>query len=378
MSWSIKLFSVWGINVRVHLTFVLILAWAAFAWSDSPGAGISGAIFGIVAMLLLFGCITLHELGHSFLALRYGLRVRDIVLLPIGGVSQIEEMPNKPGQELAIAIVGPAISVAIAIVLFGISLLAGVQSSLASFDLSGSLVSLGWQGMLAYLAVANLILGVFNLIPAFPMDGGRALRALLAMRLDYRRATGVAVAVGQGLAMIAGLFGFINGNLILVLVAIFVWIGASQEVGMADVQDVLSGVRVGEVMTRQPLALVSSDTISRAVDLTLSTSQGDFPVLDGVDGRVIGLLTRDDLLRGLRSQGAATPVVDVMHTSFSVAGPNDPLLLTQRRMGADNVQVVPVVDGQKSLVGLLTATDIGEAFAVLSAKRPGRDGQKSG
>ena len=192
MSWSIRLFRVQGIDVKVHLTLVLILIWAAYRWSGSTGAGIQGALFGVVATLLLFAAVTLHELGHSFQALKYGVKVRDITLLPMGGLARMEEMPEKPKQELAIALAGPLVNFAIAALLIGLGVLLQTQAVLTLPELYRSLGEANWAGLLAYLTSANLMLGLFNLIPAFPMDGGRVLRALLAMKLDYDKATAIA------------------------------------------------------------------------------------------------------------------------------------------------------------------------------------------
>jgi Zn-dependent protease/CBS domain-containing protein len=367
VNWSIKLFQIKGIDVKIHLTFVLILIWVAYSWGTAGGAGIEGAVFGLVATILLFVCITLHELAHSLVALRYGIRVHDILLLPIGGVSQIEEMPDKPGQELRIALAGPLVSFAISAALFGLLFLAG-QLSNASLDLSLSSISTSWAGMLAYLAAANLLLGLFNILPAFPMDGGRILRALLAMRLEYAKATAIAASIGQALAIAVGLAGFISGNFFLILIAIFVWLGAGQEGGAVRSRGVLRDVRVGQAMTREPLALNVDDALSRAIDLTLSSEQADFPVLDVAGGRVVGLLTRDGVLRGLRTHGATAPVSEAMRTTFPTATPDESLDALQRRMLVEGGHVMPVVDASGRLVGLLTAKDVNEAFWLLSAK----------
>jgi Zn-dependent protease/predicted transcriptional regulator len=367
VTWSIKLFQIRGIDVKIHLTFVFILVWVAYNWGTAGGAGVQGAVFGLVATILLFACITLHEIAHSLVALSYGIRVHEILLLPIGGVSQIEDMPDKPGQELRIAVAGPLVSFAIAAVLFGLLFLAG-RSSNTSLDLSLSSITMSWTGMLAYLAAANLLLGLFNILPAFPMDGGRILRALLAMRLDYAKATAIAASIGQALAIAIGLFGFISGNYFMILIAIFVWLGAGQEGGEIRSRGVLREVRVGQAMTGEPLTLRVDDTLSQAIDLTLSSEQADFPVLDAGSARVVGLLTRDDVLRGLRSRGEAATVADAMRTTFPTASPDESLYALQRRILADGGQAIPVLDASGRLVGLLTAMDINEAFWLLSAK----------
>lgn len=280
MNWSLKLLKVKGIDIKVHLTFVLILIWAAYRWSVSTGEGTQGAIFGIVATLLLFLSVTLHELGHSLQAIKFGVRVKDITLMPMGGLAQLEEIPEEPNKELHIAIAGPLVNFAIAALLIGIGALLDARALVSLEELQASLGSVSWSGLLAYLTSANLILGLFNLIPAFPMDGGRVLRALLAKKMDHAKATRVAAQVGQGLAFLMGLWGFMSGSWTLVLIAIFVWMGAGQESQGAQVKHTLGDATVGQAMTRSPHVLRVNDSLSKAVELTLSTSQADFPVLD--------------------------------------------------------------------------------------------------
>lgn len=367
MSWSINLFKIRGIDVKVHLTFVLILVWAAYRWGSDTGAGWGGALFGVVATLLLFVAVTLHELGHSFQALKFGVRVRDITLMPMGGLARMDEIPEKPSQELRIALAGPLVNFAIAALLSGLGILLHAQSLVSLDELRTSLGSVSWSGMLSYLTMANLALGLFNLIPAFPMDGGRVLRALLALKLDYARATAIAVAVGQGLAWLIGLWGFMNGSYILVLIAIFVWIGAGQEGKQLEVKSVLREIKVGQAMTRRPLILSTNESLERAVELILSTAQVDFPVVRAEDGRLTGLLTEADLLKGLRAEGGRAPVNRFARTQFPTAAPDDPLFDAQRRMAAGRVLAMPVVDQSGRMVGLLTAADINEAYRLLSA-----------
>ncbi len=301
MSWSIKLFEIKGIEVKVHLTFVLILIWAAYRWSGDTGAGWWGALFGVVATLLLFASVTLHEFGHSLQALKFGVPVKDITLLPMGGLARIEKMPEKPSEELRIAIAGPLVNFTIALVLIIVGVLLDTRAVISLGELSRSLGQASWSGMLAYLTMANLALGVFNLIPAYPMDGGRVLRALLALVLDHAQATRIAVRVGQALAFAIGLWGFTNGSYTLILIAIFVWMGAGQEGRQVEAKSVLDEMTVGQAMTRAPHTLTAQDNLSRAVELTLSTAQADFPVVDRAGGSVVGMLSEVDLLKGLKS-----------------------------------------------------------------------------
>jgi Zn-dependent protease/predicted transcriptional regulator len=369
MSWSIKLFKVRGIDVKVHLTFVLILIWAAYIWSNNTGAGIQGALFGVVATLLLFVAVTLHELGHSFQAIKFGVHVRDITLMPMGGLAQMEKIPEKSSEELRIAIAGPLVNFAIAGVLVILGALLQVRSIISIEELSQSVGQVSWSGMLAYLTMANLALGLFNLIPAFPMDGGRVLRALLAMRMDYTKATQIAANIGQGLALLLGLWGFMSGSYTMVLIAIFVWIGAGQESKEVIVKDVLRDIKVRQAMTLAPQTLKANDMLSKAAELTLSTAQSDFPVIEWGTNRVIGVLGEKELLRGLQKHNAKLPVSEVMHANIPVITQNEPLYLALEKMAKVRMRAAPVVDGEGQLVGLLTTADVNEAYRLFSIEQ---------
>ncbi len=366
MNWSLKLFKIKGIDIKVHLTFVLILIWAAYRWSVSTGEGAQGALFGIVATLLLFLSVTLHELGHSLQALKYGVKVRDITLMPMGGLAQMDQIPEEPNKELRIAIAGPLVNFGIAALLIGLGALLDARALLPLNELYASLGSVSWSGLLAYLTSANLMLGFFNLIPAFPMDGGRVLRALLAKKMDHAKATKIAAQVGQGLALLMGLWGFMSGSWTLVFIAIFVWMGAGQENQGAQVKHTLGETTVGQAMTRSPHALRVNDSLSKAVELTLSTSQADFPVLEWGSKRVAGLLSEIDLLRGLQSLGAGAAAREVMRTQIAFASPDEPLHTAQKKMLLGRTRALPVLNPDGELLGLLTADDINEAYRLMA------------
>jgi stage IV sporulation protein FB len=366
MSWSIKLFKVRGIDVKVHLTFVLILIWAAYRWSNNTGAGLQGALFGVVATLLLFVAVTLHELGHSFQALKFGVRVRDITLMPLGGLAQMEKIPENPSQELRIAIAGPLVNFAIAAVLVLFGALLQVRSIVSLEELSRSFGQVSWSGMLSYLTMTNLALGLFNLIPAFPMDGGRVLRALLAMRMDYTKATRIAAIIGQGMAFMLGLWGFMSGSYTLVLIAIFVWMGAGQESKDVVVKDTLRDIKVRQAMTLAPQTLKANDTLKKAAELTLSSAQTDFPVLEWGTNNVIGMLGEAELLRGLQKRNSAMSVREVMRNNISAVSSDEPLYLALEKMAKGRVRAAPVVNLEGQLVGLLTTADVNEAYRLFS------------
>jgi Zn-dependent protease/predicted transcriptional regulator len=365
MSWSIKLFKVKGIQIQVHLTFVLILVWAAYRWSGITGAGLQGALFGVIATLLLFAAVTLHELGHSFQAMKYNVKVRDITLMPMGGLARLEEMPEKPVQELKIALAGPLVNFSIAAGLIALGFVLQTRAVISLEELYSSFGQVGWSGMLAYLTMANLAIGAFNLLPAYPMDGGRVLRALLAMKLDYGRATAIAVRVGQGLAWMLGLYGFLSGSWTLVLIAILVWMGAGHEGRQVEAKQVLGELRVKQAMYKRPYRLQLGDSLNKAVELTLGTSQADFPVVQTGSDRVVGFLTEADLVKGLRAHGEAGLVDGVMHTRFPSARPEDALHQAQQQMAQNRMQAIPVVDDHGNLTGLLTASGINQAHQLL-------------
>ena len=362
MKGSVKLFSVRGIAVRVHFTFALILIWAAYRWGVQAGAGMTGALFGIVVTVLLFTCVILHELAHSLTAMRYGVTVREITLLPIGGLAQMEEIPDNPAQELKISLAGPLTNIAIAILLILICLPLGIHSMMGMEELFQVLGTVSWRGLIAYLVSANLTLGLFNLVPAFPMDGGRVLRAFLAMRMDYARATAIAVRIGQSLAVLLGLWGFMGGGFTLIFIAIFIYLGAGQEGRMVEVKSVLEGMQVHQAMSRPVQTVTPTDTVSEVVELILQGLQADFPVLEG--DRLVGMLTEGDVLLALHKQGADTPVGQVMRRQFAVAQPEKTLIEVQGQMSAARLRTVPVVE-RDQVVGLLTAQDINEAYRLL-------------
>ncbi|MBV9105827.1 MAG: site-2 protease family protein [Verrucomicrobia bacterium] len=219
MGSSLKIASFFGIEVRIHVTFLLFLAWIWFSSYELEGS--SGAVKGVLFILILFACVLLHEFGHAFAARAFGIRTPDITLYAIGGVARLNRIPDKPWQELIVAIAGPLVNVVIAAVLiFGIHVTAGLQQV---EHLESPRIE-----MLAKVASLNVMLVLFNLIPAFPMDGGRVLRALLAMTMPYARATQIAARIGQGLAIVFAIFGFL-GNPILIFIAMFIFVGAQQE-----------------------------------------------------------------------------------------------------------------------------------------------------
>ncbi len=373
---SFRLFTVQGIEIKVHITFPLILVWAAvqFGLLGGDGFALAGAAFGVVVTLLLFACVVIHELAHSLTSTWMGYPVKDIVLLPLGGVSQIEEMPERPGEEFLMAIAGPLSNVVIAFLLGLLSLFTRTSLFSGLRRVLTDPMTLGWADTLPYLLLTNLALAAFNLIPAFPMDGGRVLRSLLATVIPQAQATDVAVRIGQGFAWLLGLGGLLTGNLIWILIAIFVYSGAAQEGRMMRIQAILEGMKVRQAFSRNVQAISPDDPVSRAADLTLESFQSDFPVCD--EGQIVGLLTHTDIIRSLKMRQPDTPVREVMRTDFSTLHVDDGLFEVHQRMQQAGVDALPVAEGGH-FAGLLTSRDVNEAYQLLSISRDLREALQS-
>jgi Zn-dependent protease/predicted transcriptional regulator len=302
----------------------------------------------------VFASVVLHELGHALTAAHFGVKTRGIMLWPLGGVAQLEQIPDAPREEFLIAAAGPAVTIVIAIVLYVILRVAGIPVNWHNaFNNGGS--------FLERLLWINVVLAAFNLLPAFPMDGGRILRALIATRTDHDRATAIAAGIGQAFALAFGLYGiFVSGNLWLVLIAFFVWIAAASEARASRFKSALDGIPVSRVMITDVRTLSPNDPVSVAVEHVVAGFQHDFPVVD--NGKVVGVLTRSDLLRAVAGGRSGATVGDIMETSFAAASPNDMLDAAVTRLQQCACQTLPVLrDGQ--LAGVLTMESIGTLVA---------------
>jgi stage IV sporulation protein FB len=359
MSWSFPIGTVKGTVVRIHMTFVLFLIWIGGAHYAQGGP--DAAMQGVLFIVLLFACVLLHEFGHVFAARRYGVRTPDITLLPIGGVARLERIPEKPSQELVVALAGPAVNVVIAALLF---LAIGGMPSVESMEVDNPGV-----GLLARLASVNVFLVLFNLIPAFPMDGGRALRALLATRMGYGRATQIAASIGQAVAFALGLLGLF-GNPLLIFIALFVYLAASSEAHAVQLREVSRGMIAGDAMITRFESLSPSSVVEDAVQALIRTTQHEFPVVDG-GGRLRGVLTRDDMIKALRERGPDTPVLDVMRSDIPVVEDRRNLDEALRLMQERGLPAVGITNREGRLLGLITPENIGEMMMVQAA-RPDR------
>lgn len=357
---SFRIATVSGIPIRLHFTFLLlILAIAYFG-------GARTAFF----LLGLFFCVVLHELGHSLVAQRYGYKVRDIVLYPIGGVASLEGCP-RPRHELWIALAGPAVNVVIAALL---AVYLGTTGTFPAFDQLLSSQALSGGDATALLR-ANILLVLFNMIPAFPMDGGRVLRALLALSIGRGRATRIAAFIGQAIAILFGIYGLRSGQIGLVLIALFVFFGAGQEAAGEQSREVVEGAAVGAAMVREFQTLGVGDSLRRAAEVLLATHQQDFPVVHGDE--IVGVLPRGALLRGLAERGESAYVSEVMLRDVLRAKPDDSLeeMLTR----PEGVQRAPVLVMENDhLVGMLTADNLMEFLTlrqIAQAREQSRNGR---
>lgn len=355
MKWSWKMGEVAGIGIYVHATFFILIAWIGFA-SWNQGETLEAVAVGVAFILALFGCVVLYELGHALAARRYDIQTRDITLLPIGGLARLERMPEEPRQELVVALAGPAVNLAIALAL-GLALRVS-----GAWDADAQMSAMGGP-FLQRLVVVNVWIMAFNLLPAFPMDGGRALRALLATRMDYMAATQIAANIGQAMAFAFGLLGLL-GNPFLIFIALFVWIGAAAEASMVQMKSALGGIPVAEAMLRRFETLAPEDPLSRAVELTLAGSQKDFPVLQR--GAVAGILTQERLLSGLAKVGPGAPVSSALHADVGAADSHEMLEGALARLEGSPCKTLPVMH-HGTLVGLLTMDNVGEFVGIRTA-----------
>jgi Zn-dependent protease len=361
--WSWRIGRIVGIDVYIHATFPLLLVWIVLS-GIGRGANARSLITTLALTLAVFVVVVLHECGHALTARRYGIRTRDITLLPIGGIARLERMPRAPRQEVLVALAGPAVNLLLAALLYGVLALAGATAILPALERATAAATL--TSVLAQLIAINLWLAAFNLLPAFPMDGGRVLRALIAMRThDYVKATATAARIGRGFALLFALFGiFWLESPTLALVALFVWIAATGEALAVRTSAALEHVPLSGVMVTDFRTLAPHDTLRRAAELTIDGFQHDFPVVD--DGALVGMLTQRALLRALAERGSAATVAEVMERDCPTASVDDPAETALERLRATRGTTLPVLRDQ-ALVGVLTAENVSEFLSLRAA-----------
>jgi len=360
MNWSVKLGRVFGIDIKMHLTFLLILVWGAFMYGGS-----AGPLYGVVVTLSLFTLVLLHELGHSLAAMMYGIPVRDITLLPIGGVARLERMPEKPVQELVVALAGPAVNVVLAAVLLPVVAALSLGQSMA-FSLN-MLTEPGLLGLLAFLLSANVSLAVFNMIPAFPLDGGRVLRATLGFFTNYAQATRVAATVGRYLAIGLGIVAITMGQIWLTMIALFIFFAGGQEAQAVEARTVLRTAKAGQALSGETVALSPQATVGQAASMLLSVRQPEVVVLDPVSGNLLGITSRRKIVQAMQAGQWYRRVTEIMEQARNIprVALSTPLDEVQDKLAQTSSRIVAVYDGLH-FKGLITTDDIYRMFSLLS------------
>ena len=356
MGWSLTIGRIAGTDIRLHFTFLLFLVWIGLA--DYLQGGPAAALDSIAFILLVFLCVTLHEFGHIAMARRFGIRTPQVILSPIGGIASLERMPEKPRQELLVALAGPLVNVVIVLLMMAVFGFGIANFTRIDFDTAT---------LAERLFVVNIVLVLFNMVPAFPMDGGRVLRAVLAMTLGAPRATALAARIGQGFAFLFVLLGLFY-NPILIFVGVFIYFAAASEEQSATFTGFASKLRVKDAMEPSPVLLLEEDPLSRAVESLLSSPQKEFPVVDHA-GRIVGLLDRDAMIMGLSSQGAEAPVGSAMRPCQPLFT-EQPLVEAFSRMRSGGARAAVVIDQGGKVAGILTQENIAEMMMVENA-RPG-------
>jgi Zn-dependent protease/CBS domain-containing protein len=355
MKWSYRLGKVAGIDVNIHVTFTLLIAWVLLThWFT--GQTLGAALSGLAFVIAIFGCVLLHELGHALAARRFGIGTRDITLLPIGGVARLERMPEKPLQELWVALAGPAVNLLIAVVL---SVWLVMNNQLVPLNQLGVVTG----PFIERLLVVNVLLIVFNMIPAFPMDGGRCVRALLALRLEYAQATRIAAGVGQVIAVgfvVLGLFS----NPFLLLIGVFVWLGAAQEARYATIKAALRGVPVQRALLRDLPILSPTDSLARAVDAFMTSPLPKAVVVE--QGKIVGAVSALDLVAHLQRYDPTTPVAGVMQRNIQALELPATLDGALTRLHEARATLMPVVS-QGRFVGVITMDQLNQFVALQTA-----------
>ncbi len=361
MRGSLRLVTIRGIDIRLHVTFPLILIWAALQFGLLAG-NLSGALFGVIAILILFSLVTLHELGHSFAAQYYGVTVKQIVLSPIGGVAQLSHIPEKPVQEFFIALAGPAVNL-IAALLMALVLITPVASLDDPAAVMMGVSGYGLNSLFSFIFFYNIMLGLFNMIPAFPLDGGRIFRSLLAMRLDYVKATQIAAAVGKITAVAIGIFGLFNGGFFLIFIAFFIYIGATQESNLVQIRSLLRDYTVEDIYSPSVYRLFPDSTVQQARNILVYGGQRNFPVADG--DQLVGFLTHLDFLRAAQNSVAHALIAPFMRKDIKPVSFEDDLFLVQQRLIKERIEALPVVHRGR-FMGIITLQQIADLRQQMS------------
>ncbi|NNC96087.1 MAG: site-2 protease family protein [Chitinophagales bacterium] len=367
LTWSLYLGKIAGIKLFVHWTFWILVVWI-FIMHYQASNSVSDGLIGVLFIFALFLCVVLHELGHSLTARRFDIQTKNITLLPIGGMASLEMMPEKPRQELLVAAAGPLVNVVIAFILYVYLKSTGgmyTLSELAEGDAAAVGITMSGSDFLFNLYVVNIALVLFNLIPAFPMDGGRMLRALLAYRMDRGKATMIAARIGQFLAIAFVFFGFFN-NFWLVFIGLFIFLGAGGEAAYEATRSALGNYRVKDVLITKYSWITPDSSLGHAVQLLLDSQEQAFLV--GEDNIVTGVLTRNNIIKGLDQFGKSGHVRDVMLKEFPKLDIETELKEVYRKMTTEGFEFAPVYQNGH-IAGVLDRENISEFIMVESANK---------
>ncbi|MFH1790447.1 MAG: site-2 protease family protein [Candidatus Omnitrophota bacterium] len=356
MKGSFKIAEVAGISINVHFTFLLLVL-------------LFGKWFFFVLAVFFF--VTMHELAHSLVAKKFGIKVREITLLPIGGVASMARMPEKPYQEFLISIAGPASNLAVVVIFFfPMQWIFGSEFFFLSLKAmyGGYMPVYSHAFIICQIYWINLVLAVFNMLPAFPMDGGRILRALLAGKLGMQRATKIAVNFGQVFALLFGYLGLVQGRILLIIIAVFIYLAASSEELQVDLRATLRKFRVKDILSGQFVTLNADATFSKVLELMFHTRQEDFPVMDAASGRMAGFITRQDIISGIHTLGLTGGIASVMRTDVPGIYEGMRLDEAQAIMQSGEFRALPVMrDGH--LAGIISIDDINRVYGMMSVRR---------
>ncbi len=345
--------NLFGIRIVIHWTFLILIAYIVIV-SFKQGDTTLQILESIIFVLTIFGCVVLHEIGHALAARRYGINTRSITLLPIGGLASLDKIPEEPQRELFVAIAGPLVNIGIAGIIYAFLILTG---SMPSDFLNGILSS---TRFLPSLLAVNLLLAIFNLIPAFPMDGGRLLRAALSFRFDRIKATLIATRVGQLFAVLFAVYGFFN-NPFLVIIAVFIFIAAQAEYADIHSKAMLAGKSVSDLMMTNFTPLHPDLQLSRVVEILLNGQEEEFIVTD--NDQVVGVVTKNNIIKGLSEQGQDITTAMVMSHDFIAADPEDKINDVYEKMRHSGYKIIPV-EHEGRLMGVIDIDNINKFMAV--------------
>ena len=352
---SFRLIRIFGIDIKLHVTFLLFLVFFYAVLGPK----------GIALILGVFLCVTIHELCHSLAALHFGIKVKKITLLPIGGIASMSEIPRNPYQELMISLAGPMSNILILVIFYyPLRTFLGTTNFMYPFmSIIGRAQFTGQFSIMAYVYWLNLVLAAFNLLPAFPMDGGRVVRALLSYKMGYKKATEVAVRMGHIFALLFAYIGIVHGHIFLLIIAVFVYMSASSEGLQVKVSETIRNYSVKDVLGREFTAVSPSDSLGRVLEMVLHTHQEDYPVVK--DGRMVGFLTKRGFIEGLHVKGKEAFVSDIMRTDIPAVAINAKLHDVRKLMQKYNTRALPVAQKER-VIGTVTIDDIDRVYMISS------------